>query len=175
MTMVMPEGTPTLGNTKLKAVVAVAAMAAPKLATEINAVSSVDVSCFIYPAGWNPTGSQGKGTKPRRVCETSQRDSLNSVQWTAPSLQYVYDPQEDGSDPANAAKTLLVEGSVIYIVERRGLNADTAFAVVDQTRTHYLRLGAQIPSGDITDENGEFFIMQEAEYVLNPVDGIVVT
>jgi hypothetical protein len=175
MTMVMPEGTPTLGNTKLKAVLTIADPEAPKLATEINAVSSVDISCFVYPAGWNPAGSQGKGTKPRRLCETGTRDSLNTVQWTAPALQYVHNPQGDDADPVNAAKAILTEGTLIHVLERQGLDADEDFAVDDRTRDHYLRLGAQIPSGDLTDENGEFFIMQEAEYVLNPVDGVVVT
>lgn len=173
MTIVLPEGTPTLGNTKIKAVVAVADMAAPKLATELNAVTSVDISCFVYPAGWNPTGAQGKGTKMARLCTKTQRDSLNRVSWTAPTLQYVYDPQAADAAEGNEAKELLTEGTEVYIVERRGLDSEAAFATTQHTRTHHLRLGAQIPSGDLTDENGEFFIMQESEYVSDPVDGII--
>lgn len=175
MTMVMPEGTPTLGNTKLKAVVAVADQTAPMLATEIEAVTSVDISCFIYPAGWNPGATQAKGTKPARLCTVTQREALNRVTFNSPTLQYVYDPQGDDSDPGNEAKELLVEGAEIYIVERRGLDADDPFAVDDHTRTHHLRTGLQLPSGDLTDENGEFFIMQETEYIEDPVDGVVVT
>lgn len=173
MTTVYPEGTPTLGNTKLAALVAVAAPAAPKLATEINAATSVEISCFVYPAGWNPTGTQGKGTKPLRLCTKTQRDSLNRIAWTAPTLQYVYDPQAADSAVGNEAKELLVEGAIVYIVERRGIDSDDPFATTQQVRTHHLRLGAQIPSGDLTDENGEFFITQETEYVTDPVDGVI--
>lgn len=173
MTTVYPEGTPTLGNTKIKAAVAVADPTAPSLATEINAVTSVDISCFVYPAGWNPSGTQGKGTKPLRLCTKSQRDSLNRISWTAPTLQYVYDPQADDSAAGNEAKELLVEGAEVFIVERRGIDSDTAFAADQRIRTHHLRLGAQIPSGDLTDENGEFFILQETEYVSDPVDGVI--
>ena len=173
MTTVFPEGTPTLGNTKLKAVAAIATPTAPSLATEVNGASSVDISCFVYPAGWNPTGSQGKGTRPLRLCQKSQRDSLNRVSWTAPSLQYVYDPQAADSAPGNEAKEMLVEGAEVFIVERRGIDSDDAFAASQMVRVHHLRLGAQIPSGDLTDENGEFFIMQETEYVTDPVDGVL--
>ena len=75
----------------------------------------------------------------------------------------------------NEAKELLLEDARIYFVERLGLDAvDDPFAVGDRTRTHFLRLGAQIPSGDRTDENGDFYIMQETEYVNEgPVDGVV--
>lgn len=173
MTMVMPEGTPTLGNTKIKAAAAVADMLAPKLATEINAAGSVDISCFVYPDGWNPSGTQAKGTKRPRLCTTTQRDSLNRVSWTAPTLQYVYDPQADDSAPANQAKEMLVEGAEVYIIERRGLDADAVFAATQRVRIHHLRVGAQIPSGDLTDENGEFFITQETEYIDDPVDGVI--
>lgn len=173
MTTVYPEGTPTLGNTKLKAAVAVADMKAPKLATEINAATSVEISCFVYPAGWNPTGAQGKGTKPLRLCTKSQRDSLNRISWTAPTLQYVYDPQAADAAPGNEAKQMLVEGAEVYIVERRGIDSDAVFATGQHTRTHHLRLGAQIPSGDLTDENGEFFITQETEYISDPTDGVI--
>ena len=172
-TLVMPEGTPTLGNTKIVACVSLANPAAPDLSGEIGAGTSVELSCFVYPAGWNPTGTQGKGTKPPRLCTKSQRDALQRVSWTAPSLQYVYDPQAADNATGNEAKELLAEGTVVYVVERRGVDADTEFAVADRVRVHHLRVGAQIPSGDLTDENGEFFIMQETEYVTDPVDGVV--
>jgi hypothetical protein len=172
-TLVMPEGTPTLGNTKIVACVSLANPLAPDLSGEIGAGTSVELSCFVYPAGWNPSGTQGKGTKPPRLCTKSQRDALQRVSWTAPSLQYVYDPTAADNAAGNEAKELLVEGAVVYVVERRGVDADTAFAASDRVRVHHLRVGAQIPSGDLTDENGEFFIMQETEYVSDPVDGVV--
>lgn len=174
MTVIYPEGTPTLGNTKVKAAVAVADLEAPKLATEINAASSVDLTCFLYPAGWNPSATQAKGTKPARLCTTTQSESLNRTTWTLPALQYVYDPQADDETDENKAKALLTEGTEIFIVERMGLDGqDAAFAVGQRTRTHHIRVGTQVPSGDRTDENGEFFIMQEAVYVVDPVVGVI--
>jgi hypothetical protein len=62
------------------------------------------------------------------------------------------------------------------LLERIGLDAeDVAWAVGQHTRAHYVLLNDQIPSGDRTDENGEFFITQSVIYVNDgPVDGIVV-
>lgn len=175
MTIIYPEGTPTLGNTKVKAVVTIADLLAPKLATEINAVSSVDISCYLYPAGWAPSATTAKGSKPARLCSKNDLQQFNRTAYEVGDLQYVYDPQGASTVDANKAKTLLVEGTKIYLVERLGLDAQTnAFAVAQKVTTHYLILGPQIPSGDRTDENGEFFITQSVIYVnAGPVAGTI--
>jgi len=177
VTVVYPDAIPTLGNTKVKAVVAIADMLLPKLATEINAASSVDISCFLYPAGWSPTGSTAKGTKPLRLCNKSAQEQLNRTTYSLADLQYVYAPQGVAAAPANAAKTLLASGTSIYLVERLGLDSDdTPFVVGQLTRVHYVTLGDQIVGGDRTDENGEFMIMQAAVYRgAGPVDGTIAT
>jgi hypothetical protein len=170
-----PEGTPTLGNTKVTAVVSVANLDAPDLSSEIGAITSVDLSCYLFPAGWNPTGTTAKGSKPDRLCTKTKQEQLNRTTYTLPALQYTYDPQGDDSDPGNEAKELLVEGSKIFLVERRGLDAtETAWAATQKSRVHYVQLGPQIPMGDPTDENAEYYLMQELVYVNEgPVDGAV--
>lgn len=175
MTVVYPEGTPTLGATKVKAVLAITDLEAPSLADEIDDASSVDISCFLYPAGWSPTGTTAKGTKPNRLCSKTTIEQLNRTTWTLGDLQYVYDPQDDDSADANAAKAILTEGTSVYLVERIGLDSDDeAFAVGQQVRVHYVTLGAQIPMGDRADENAEFYIMQSLVYKNSgPVDGVI--
>lgn len=174
MTLLVPEGVPTLGATKLLAVPTMASMAAPDLSTDIANVAAVELSCFVYADGWNPTATQGKGTKRARLCQTTQRQSLNRATLESPTLQYVYLPQESDATAGNEAKELLVEGAVIYVIERLGDDADTPFAIGDRTLTHHLRLGRQTPAGDRSDENAEFFIMQETEYVSDPTPGVIV-
>lgn len=175
MTVVYPEGTPTLGNTKVKAVLSISDLEAPDLSSEINAGTSVDISCYLYPAGWSPTGTTAKGTKPDRLCSKTSLEQLNRTTYSLGDLQYVYDPQASSSAEANAARTLLAEGTSLYLVERIGLDSDdVAFAAGQAVRTHYVTLGAQIPSGDRTDENGEFYIMQSLVYANSgPVDGVI--
>lgn len=175
MTAVIPEGTPTLGNTKIKFALAVADLAVPSLGTEVNAASSVEASCHIYPAGWTPTGSTSKGTKPLRLCSKKAQEKLNRTMFSIGDLQYVYDPQAADSAAGNEVKEIAVEGAEIYVIERLGLDAETVdWAVGQRVRTHHLVFGPQIPSGDRTDENGEFYITQSVAYVNDgPVDGVL--
>lgn len=178
MTLVAPEGVPSLGARKVKAVVAVADRTAAKLATEINAATSVDVSLHLRASGWSPTATTNKGQKPRRLGSKRQAEQLNSTTFSLGTLQYVYDPQADEGDPGQEAFDLLKEGTKIDLLERLGLDAESvAFAVGQKTRDHYVNLGPQIPMGDPTDENEEFYISQDVVYVTTegPVDGVVVT
>lgn len=177
MTLVMPDGVPTLGAIGVKACPTIADPTQPKLATELNAAGSKDISLHLFPAGWAPAGDTPTGTAPARLGSKKIRQTLNRTTYTLAALQYIYSPQATSSDPANAAKTLLVEGTKIHLVERRGLDPETtAWAVGDKTRDHYVILGPQIEMGDPSDENGEFFIQQAVVYVSNdgPTAGTVV-
>jgi hypothetical protein len=175
MTLVYPEGTPTLGNTKVAACLTVADLTEPSLATEINAVTSVDGSLHLYPAGWAPTGTPAKGEKPPRLGSKKTLQQFNRTAYDLGDLQYVYDPQGDPSAPSNELMEILVPGTKRVLVERIGLDAeDVAFAVGQKVRCHYVELNDQIPSGDRTDENGEHFITQSVIYVNDgPVDGVI--
>lgn len=179
MTLVMPEGVPVLGATKVKAVVSIVAPAAPKLATEINATTSKDISLHLAGSGWSPGATVNKGTKPARLGSKTQAEQFNRTTFTLGTLSYVFDPQADDTDPVNAAKVLLTEGTEIHLLERLGLDAETeVFAVGQQTVDHHVSLGPQIKGpADRSDENAEFVIMQDVIYVSadGPVDGTIVT
>lgn len=178
MSLVMPEGVPTLGNIAVKAVVTIASIAAPALATELNAAGSEDISLHLYPAGWGPTADTPLGTAPARLGSRKIRQSFNRTTFSLPALQYVYDPQADVADPGNEAFDLLKEGLEFYLVERRGLDAETdVWAVGQKVRVHHVELGPQVTQGDPTDENAEFYIMQVVRYVNGdgPTEGVVAT
>lgn len=178
MTLVMPEGVSTLGSISVKAVLAIVDPAAPKLATEINAVTSEDISLHLFPAGWGPSADTPLGTAPARLGSKKVRQSFNRTTFSMPALQYVYDPQADTGDPGQEAFDLLTENTKIHLLERRGLDAETdSWTVGEKTRDHYIELGPQVPMGDPTDENAEHYIMQVVRYVTGdgPVDGVIVT
>lgn len=174
MTVIYPESTPVLGNIKVKVCVAVANMAAPKLATEINAVTSVDLSCAFTADGWKPTVTQNKGTKKRRLCSKSDAEQLNPALHAIDTLMYsAGDPQS----PESTIVTLLADGAKLYFIERLGEDAeDVPLAVGDKVRTHYLELGEPYPMYDPTDDNAEFLTGQNAVYVTRgAVDGVIAT
>ena len=172
-----PEGTPTLGTTSVWAIATIADEDSPKLATEIGAASTVNISCYLYPAGWAPTATTAKGTKPLRLCSKKAIEQFNRTTYSLADLQYVHDPQGADAAAGNEARELLIEGTELYLLERQGLDAETdAGTVGEHTISHHVRLGPQIWSGDRTDENGEYFITQPVVYVGDgPVRGIIVT
>lgn len=175
MTLVMPEGTPTLGAVKVKVTAAIANRLAPSLATEINAAAAVDISCHLLADGWQATAETAKNNKKRRLCSTADTEQLGVTTYRVAALRYVHNPQAADATLGNEARTLLKVGLKFYFVERHGKDAQTApFAVADRVRSHYLVLGPQIEMPD-PDDNGEFFIYQEVTYVAAgaPVVGTV--
>jgi hypothetical protein len=92
MSIVFPEATKVQGNTSVYVVQTVANMAAPDLSSEINAGSSVIVSCYLY-GDLNPTVTTNKGEAPRRLCTTQVFQQFGNTTYEVPDLQYVYDPQ----------------------------------------------------------------------------------
>lgn len=170
MTVHYPEGVQAQGNIKVTAVLSVADINGPKLATEIKAATSVDLSCFLYPAGWAPTVTTNKGTKPPRLCSKEQLEQFNRSTYGLADLLYAWDPQADDTDLDNKAYTTLSEGLVVYLIERLGKDSqDVDFAADDYVNVHKVRLGPQLDAGDPTDENAEFQIRQPAIYELAPV------
>lgn len=170
MTVVYPEGTGVQGNIAIKIVMDIANLAAPKLATELNAASSLDISCYLYANGWNPSITTSRVTAPRRLCTRQQLQQFGADTYELADLVYSYDPQEDDADPANEALATLAKGLEVYAVERLGLDArDTAWAVGQYVDIHPIRLGEQGRAGDPTDETSEFQIVQSVIYTAPPV------
>jgi hypothetical protein len=119
MSIIFPEATKVQGNTSVVVVQTIANMAAPDLSSEINAGSSVNVSCFLY-GDLNPTVETNKGEAPRRLCTTQVFQQFGNTTYEVPDLQYVYDPQAASSTDDNKALAALTEGSEVYLVIRRG-------------------------------------------------------
>ena len=159
MTVYFPEATPVLGNLKMNAILTVADPAAIKLATEWNANSSVDLTCFVRPL--IPSATTNSGSAPNRMCTTITLPNEGRTEISAFELRYVYDPQADDTDPDNKAKALLVRGLSLTLAFRKGLDARAvAPAVGQKTEAWYGRLGRQnrVTSGD--DDQAEFEISQ---------------
>jgi cystathionine beta-lyase/cystathionine gamma-synthase len=153
VSVVFPEAVKAQGNTSVTVVQTVADMSAPKLATEINHASSVNVSCYLY-GDINPTIATAKGEAPRRLCTTEVFQQFGNTTFEVPDLQYVYDPQGDPTDEANEALTALTEGSEVFLVIRRGMNARTsAYATGQNVDVWHVRLG---PQNRTVTGDGEF-------------------
>lgn len=174
MTVLFPEAVKAQGNTSVTAVQTIAAPAAPKLATEINAATSVNISCFLYSGGVG-SSTTNKGEAPRRLCTTETLQQFGNTSYEITDLMYVYDPQGDDTDPANKAKAALVEGTDVYLVIRKGLDAQSnAHAVSQKVDIWHVRLGPQNRGVTGDGEFDEFAITQSVIPLAPPtVDAVI--
>lgn len=169
MTVLFPEATPVHLNLKVVVANTITTSTAPATATEINAGTSLDVSCFIR--AWNPEISTNSGSAPDRLCTSLTLPIEGKTQLSAISLAYVYDPQEATSTDNNKARLKLTQGTEFFIVARKGLPYTTAFAAGQFTEVWKVRCGRQnfVQSDD--DEFAEFEIQQMLYPILAPVHG----
>lgn len=173
MTVVFPTAVKAQGNNSVTVLQTVADPTAPSLATEVNGASSVDVSFYLY-GGFSPTAEANKGSAPARLGDTIEREEFGRVKTTIADLQYVFDPQADDTDPANAAKAALPEGAEVWLMQRAGLNAKTDDkAVAQKVVMHHVVLGPQNKTQTGDDEFAEFSITQAVSYLEPPIDGTI--
>lgn len=172
MTVLYPEATPVLGNTKVLVTPSVATKTAPDLSAEIGHASALDISMFIR--NWNPDIQTNTGTAPTRLGTTLQLPLEGQTQLSGILISYVYDPQAATSTDDNKARLLLTQGSEHAAVVRKGLPFTTAFDVGQYTETLTFRCGRQnyVQSGD--DEFSEYEIQQYLFPLIEPVHGQIV-
>lgn len=174
MTVVFPVATKSLGNTSVIAVATIANTSAPSLATEINASTSVNGSCYLY-ADLVATGETNKGTAPTRACEKTEREEFGRTKYSISDIQYVYDPQAAGTTDENKFKTALAPDTELYIVERIGLDSQTsALAAGQKVNVHHVRVGPQNRTKTGDGEFDEFSITQAISYVTDPVYDVAI-
>lgn len=125
------DGVSSNENVSLRWVETLADPSAPKLATEINAASSVALECLIV--GSFDIDFSVDRTQLRRMCSRQVRERSGPVTYSVQDLFVVYDPQ-DMTAAVSKAYAALSDGNAGYLVERRGVHVDTAWAVGDLVR-----------------------------------------
>lgn len=175
MTVLFPEATKAQGNISVTVVASIADTSAPSLATDINAASSVNVSCFLYDNGSIVNVTTNKVTANARLCTTQQFQQFGNTTYEVADLIYVYDPQGADDDDPNKAKTLLDPGTEVYLVERLGLDAQTtAYAAAQIVNIYHVRLGEQNRTRQGDAEAAEFSITQSAILLEPPVYDVAI-
>jgi hypothetical protein len=128
--------TPADGNVKVVIVTTIANTLAPT-AAELNAGSSVDISCYLTSDGWSPSLDE-QVISDSRLCETETFEQPGRKSRTL-TAQYI---DNTNTALANAAKTALVPGTALFAVTRRGKAYDTAFAAADKVTVSPIKPGA---------------------------------
>lgn len=108
----------------------IADVEAPKLATEVDAATSVDLTCLLTE-NWGPDYSV-ETAETRRMCSKVASQRGGTVTYTFPDFIFAYDGQAATTVPLNKAYAALVEGATGFIVVRYGKHVDTAWASGDK-------------------------------------------
>jgi hypothetical protein len=122
----MPEPTSITGdgNVKVSWVVTIANTATPASATELNAVSSVDLSEYLTGDGFMPDTGEDEVVDAR--LSTTQNFTRPGRISESLELQYVW--QAQGTPTDNKAFTTLTYKAAGFVVVRWGVAYGTAFA-----------------------------------------------
>lgn len=115
----------------------------PKLATEINAATSVDLTCLLTEP-WGPDYSVAVA-EIKRMCSKVATQRGGAITYTFPDFIYAYDSQALATAGINKAYAALVQGATGFIVVRYGKQVDTAWAVGDKVDVW----NAQITAGPL--------------------------
>ena len=141
------DGVASNETVSLKWVAAIAATTAPKLATEINAATSVQLECLLTQT-FSPDATVEKA-QLRRMCSRQVRERNGAVTRTIADLVGVYDPQDLAAAVSKAYATL-TPGAQGYLVVRWGVHVDTPWAVGDLVDVYPVEVGyrAKIAAAD---------------------------
>lgn len=157
---IKPAAAKTFTRDKWIWVPAIANPSAPTVA-ELNAASSLDISCFLLADSGKPSQTQNRVRLQRRLCSGNTSESAGVTDYTGGTLRYSTNPQKLGSDDANKAYTTLAPGSTGFLVNRLVTPVLTDIAAAQVVQVHGAELGSQwtMPSSD--GEEGECIVMQE--------------
>lgn len=105
---------------------------------EINAVTSLDFSCYATGEGLNVETSQNN-IEDARLCSKATYESPGDYTDTL-EITYVFNPASAGD---NEAQLELTEGRKGFVVLRWGVDAETAWTVADIVDVYPVTLGVQ--------------------------------
>lgn len=120
-----PQKVSALGKDSWFWVPAIASMTAPKI-TEINAVSGVNISCYLLAEQEGVTSNVEKVRLARLLCETSTTEGLGEQTWSLADITGVFDPQAAAGSDGKKAWDLFKSGASGFLARRQAVVADQA-------------------------------------------------
>ena len=126
--------------------------AAPKVATELNAVGALDITCYLTTQA-APDASVATVTDDR-MCLRQVLEDMGTVTFTIDELQYVYDVQ-NAESVSNKMYAALPQGTTGFVYVRWGVDVDTAIAAGDKVDIYPVTVGEQVrktPEGNTAEK-----------------------
>src|SRR5437868_4412013 len=127
VTDIRPPGVKTKGKSKVTIVPTIADPAAPT-DDELNA--GVTIECYLPPGGWAVTATDNIETD-ERYCDDEVPQSIGTTTWAIATVDYLYDPQGDGTENGNKAFGAMTKGNLAWAVQRDGIDVGDTYDVGD--------------------------------------------
>lgn len=116
--------------------------AAPKL-TELDAVTNLDITCYI-PTSAFAVGFEQPMEDDTRWCDTSTRETFGLPTLNLAEISHIVNPQGTGSETGNLLLGALLPNSFYHLYWRLGLPQKTALAASQKVVGFSLATGAEI-------------------------------
>lgn len=107
---------------------AVASKTAPT-ALEVNAVTGLNISCYLWADYEGPTGSTGKVTLPRLLCELTQYEANDVTTYSLSDISFAFAPQAIAGSDGKKAWEKFKSGADGFLIRRQGIRSDLDVAV----------------------------------------------
>lgn len=149
-----PKGVPSDGMIKVAFVASLATPGAVAL-TELNAVTSVDATCFL--TSFTPS-AEAQAIEDRRLCSKQVFEDFGTVTYTIGDITYVYDVQDAAGD-SNKLYAALPTGTEGFLVVGWGKDADEDWAVADVVDIYPVKMGPRVKQAP--EQNSKLKVTQK--------------
>lgn len=170
-----PQGVKVQGNQKIIAMLSVASDAAPSVATDIGAATSVELTEALYGT-WDAPVNVDTGSAPTRIGTQSVLPEEGNANRQVIPAAFPVDPSKPKTDPVNKVWATMTEGAILKIFVRNGTSKNTDFAVDDTGLTYTVRVGYVPPDPGRTGDDAfaEFQIATNLIPLGEPVEATLV-
>lgn len=141
MPTTVPPGFVADASLRVWIVTTLANTAAPSLATEINAGTTIDATCYLTN-GFDPDANVAT-ISDDRLCLKQILEGKGVSTWSINELNYIYDVQNAAS-LSNKLYAGLPEDAAVFVVARYGMSVDTAAAVGQKVDVFPVTMGPPI-------------------------------
>lgn len=151
----------------------VADIEVPKL-TELEAVTGLNISCFLFNDQEGLTATTEKSSLPLLLCETEGYEDMGATTYSMSDLSSAFDPQAPaGSDGKKSWETL---GDYIagYLWRRQGVRSTEPLAVGQFVDVVPVRLGKKVPGKTAMDASGAYRFTQPVAITGSPAFNVPV-
>jgi hypothetical protein len=163
MPTTVPPGFVADASLRVWFVTSLANPSAPSVASELNAGTTVDATCY-FTNGFNPDASIAT-ISDDRLCLAQVIEDKGTVTWSMDDLNYIYDVQNPAS-VSNKLYAALAENTTGYFVARYGMSVDTAAAAGQKVDVIPVKMGPKVKLPPERNTKGR---VKQKPFVTGPV------